>query len=621
MWGLYTSALYKRGVLCMQRRVRQQQNVYIFQNNTYHYFRQVIPADLRPKIARTEFRFSLRTPDRAIARRKAAYLSARIWDIFTALRKGERHIMALTAEEIQSLVKKWVEHELVDDEASRILSAQTDRSKATIDETRIDEVIESYDIGIINAREALATGRYSGVKDFADEILESNGFEASPGSTEYKQLCREILKGQIELCQLLKDRSLGIYPQTYTIETNKHSYEQTKAFTVNKAQIKISDAAKAYINDKKLHGSWRVRTEMEIKDKIGVLIELLGDIPMTEITQAKLKTLEQQFLTYPKNRTKNTKYRSMSIKDILRTGVPETERLSLRTVENYFIQLNTFFRWCKIMYELPEWLSEMLRTPKEAKKQDTRQSKAPFTTEDLRKIFTCYWYTATPNANIKTNGAQINAPRFWIPLMSLYSGARPEELAQLYLADFKKIDGVKCMEIKETIEDEDGNTHLVKRTKNQTSNRIIPLHDELLKLGFWEYVQELKKQGKTRLFEELKESGADKRIATAYSKWFNRHLVKDVGIQKETSKGKKCLYSFRHTFINYCVQNGIKDKYFEPLVGHATCGNEVTYRYYAKTVHPKILKMEVLDKIKFDVDLSHLQKSPFVREIKEKLEH
>ena len=106
----------------MQRQHQQRQNVYIFQNNTYHYFRQVIPADLRPKIAKTEFRFSLRTPDRATARRKAACLSARIWDIFTALRKGEKYMTALTAEEIQGLVKKWVEYELAEDEANRILT-------------------------------------------------------------------------------------------------------------------------------------------------------------------------------------------------------------------------------------------------------------------------------------------------------------------------------------------------------------------------------------------------------------------------------------------------------------------------------------------------------------------
>ena len=68
---------------------RQSQGVYIFQNSTYHYFRQVVPPDLRPAIKRTEFRVSLRTADKIIARRKAGCLSARIWDIFTALGRGD----------------------------------------------------------------------------------------------------------------------------------------------------------------------------------------------------------------------------------------------------------------------------------------------------------------------------------------------------------------------------------------------------------------------------------------------------------------------------------------------------------------------------------------------------
>lgn len=524
----------------------------------------------------------------------------------------------LTAEEIQGLVKKWVEYELAEDETSRILAAKTERGKASIDEDTLDETVYSYDMGAADAREALATGNYARVKDFADDILKDNGLEASPSSLEYKQLCHEILKGQIEICQILKERSLGQYQKSYTAKaSNDFTQKEQKEL---RARTTISDAAKAYIEDKTLHGNWRPRTEMEIKDKLGTLIELMGDIPLHEITQSKLKTLERQFLIYPKQRTKNPKYRGRTIKDIFKAGVPEEDRLSLRTVENYFIQLNTFFRWCKTIYELPDWLSEILTAPKKAKKQDTRQSKAPFTNEELKKIFGCFWYSETPNASLKAREAKIDPPRFWLPLMALYSGARPEELAQLYLSDFKIIDGVKCMHITDTLDDEDDKTLNVKKTKNQKSNRAVPLHDELLKLGLWEYVQELKTQGKTRLFEELKASGVDQRIAAAYSKWFNRHLTRDTGIPKETPGGKKCLYSFRHTFINYCVQHGIEDKYFEPLVGHATDGNDVTYSYYAKAIKPKTLKREVLDKISFDVDLSHLLKSPFVREAKGKSE-
>ena len=73
----------------MSNYTKQKQGVYIFQNSTYHYFRQVVPPDLRPAIKRTEFRVSLRTADKIIARRKAGCLSARIWDIFTALGRGD----------------------------------------------------------------------------------------------------------------------------------------------------------------------------------------------------------------------------------------------------------------------------------------------------------------------------------------------------------------------------------------------------------------------------------------------------------------------------------------------------------------------------------------------------
>ncbi|WP_418446680.1 DUF6538 domain-containing protein, partial [Cloacibacillus evryensis] len=66
----------------MQYAVKSSQTVYTFNQGCIIYFRQVVPADLRPLIRRSEFRASLATHDKRAAKRKAALLSARIWDIF-----------------------------------------------------------------------------------------------------------------------------------------------------------------------------------------------------------------------------------------------------------------------------------------------------------------------------------------------------------------------------------------------------------------------------------------------------------------------------------------------------------------------------------------------------------
>lgn len=596
---------------------RQSQGVYIFQNSTYHYFRQVVPIDLRPAIKRTEFRVSLRTADKITARRKAGCLSARIWDIFTALRKGDKRMTQLTAEQIQDLVKAWVEQELANDEAERVLQAKTVQSERVNLEKQAEREEQNKWLES-EAREALATGHYSFVKAGAEDILEANNLTVSPDSQDFKALCRELLRGQIELCKVLDMRNRGVYPTAYTPnEVNPYLYtSNVPDSNANKKQkVLISTAFKAYVEDKTLHGNWTPKTVLDVSDKVRAFIELLGDIKVCDISQERLRKTERLLLQYPKSRTKLKKYRELTIEQIKSMDIPESYRLSPKSIVNYLIQINGFLNWLKTMYELPDWISTIMTPPKLNKTVDTRNARDVFDTSDLVKIFNDPWYVKGSGKSFISGRriAPINGAKFWLPLMALFSGARIEELCQLYLADFKIIDGTKCYELSTDIEDEEGAVKKVKQLKNRASKRIIPIHDELLELGLWEYVQELREKGQNRVFEELSSSGAGGKYSTAFSKWFNRHLKKDLEIKGSKKTGAKVFYSFRHTFINYCVQHGIEDRYFERVVGHKVGGNEITYAHYAKAMSPKTLKAEVLDRIDYEIDLSCLKDNPFAR--------
>lgn len=593
---------------------RQSQGVYIFRNSTILYFRQVVPADLRPAIQRREFRISLRTPDRKLAKRHAAYLSARIWDIFSALRKGDRRMTELKSEQIQELVQKWAEEILSQDEAGRALARPTEPHGEEVETFGVNDYIES------EAREALGTNNYRLFKNGAMDILEENGLTAAPDSIEFKTLCREMIKAQIEICKVIKDRDRGIYPTTYTADASPNLYSgSVQKSNASKAQkTLISAAFKAYVDDKKAHGNWTASTGKSIADKVNVFIELLGDIKLCDITQSKLKAVETMLIKFPKNKNKSPKYRDLTIAEIKKLDIPEGDRMSLTTVNNYINQINGFLSWVKTMYELPDWLNVVMSTPRGDIMADTRKSKAVFSTEDLHKIFYNRWYV-TGGRGMTGLGRKRpqDGAKFWLPLMALFSGARLEELAQLYLSDFKIIDGVKCFELIEVIEDEEGNQIKAKSIKNAASRRVVPIHDTLLNLGLWEYVQELKAAGKQRLFEELKKNTATGKYSHDFSKSYNRHLKDFVGIQGDAKEGSKVFYSYRHTFINYCVQHRIPDALFERVVGHKVEGNQITYSHYAKALSPKILKADVLDKIDYGISFEHLKKNPFARERKE----
>ena len=84
------------------------------------YFRQIIPKDLRHCWGRSSIKLSLKTGNVVKAKRKAAVMSAMIWDIFTALRKGDGRMTGLSTEELRALANSWLKEILEADEIDRM---------------------------------------------------------------------------------------------------------------------------------------------------------------------------------------------------------------------------------------------------------------------------------------------------------------------------------------------------------------------------------------------------------------------------------------------------------------------------------------------------------------------
>jgi len=138
---------------------------------------------------------------------------------------------------------------------------------------------------------------------------------------------------------------------------------------------------------------------------------------------------------------------------------------------------------------------------------------------------------------------------FWLPLLALFTGARLEELGQLHPSDV----------IQESYDDENQISSLAwvikiknseengQALKNAGSNRRVPLHTELLDLGFLEFALTAQTEKRTRLFNEL---SADKygTETAQYSKWFGRYLRKVCKVEDK----RMTFHSFRHTFKDLC---------------------------------------------------------------------
>lgn len=146
---------------------------------------------------------------------------------------------------------------------------------------------------------------------------------------------------------------------------------------------------------------------------------------------------------------------------------------------------------------------------------------------------------------------------FWVPLIACFSGARLEEIGQLKQRDFKKGLGIRHLDYF-VIDNSEGNA-----TKTVTSNREVPLHPVLIRLGLLDYEASLSGPD-APLFPDLMRNKYGCLTAN-FSKWFGEFLRKDVGI---TDK-RKTFHSFRHGFATNWKMCELPEHIRFAIDGHA----------------------------------------------------
>ncbi|MDH4869317.1 site-specific integrase [Pseudomonas sp. BN515] len=143
---------------------------------------------------------------------------------------------------------------------------------------------------------------------------------------------------------------------------------------------------------------------------------------------------------------------------------------------------------------------------------------------------------------------------FWLPLIAAYTGARREEIAQLYVSDVRQQDnGQWFIRIIDDRPD--------KSVKTDSSRRDVPLHDDLIALGFLELVKG--KQADARVFPQLVKV-ADGFAGIVSKGW--RPLTQRWGIYRQ---GRNPLHAFRHTFKTLAREVGIPKEVSDWITGHA----------------------------------------------------
>jgi integrase len=141
--------------------------------------------------------------------------------------------------------------------------------------------------------------------------------------------------------------------------------------------------------------------------------------------------------------------------------------------------------------------------------------------------------------------------------------------------------------------------------KTPTSERVIPIHSELQKLGFLEYVAQRQRESeKAWLFPLV---APDQRGGLkAWSKWWGHYQRDHIGIEDRDM----VFHSFRHGFTDRARAAGVAEELRKALMGHSDAST-VSGGYGAKNMLHRwganVLR-EAIEKITYPgLDLSRVK--------------
>ena len=203
--------------------------------------------------------------------------------------------------------------------------------------------------------------------------------------------------------------------------------------------------------------------------------------------------------------------------------------------------LADFFEWAIGNGEAEANPFDGVRISKKSKLMEAVESYEPFTAHEIESIF---------NPTTYADYAIKSKPHFrWLPFLLLYTGARPNELAGLRLANIRQEQGIDYFALK--------------AGKNSNSIRKVPWHRVIAESSFPAYVAERREaEPDGQLFPMLRPSknGFAKNVARR----FNESYLPALRIDDPTHR----LYSFRASFITRMSELNVNTAMLMALVGH-----------------------------------------------------
>jgi integrase len=361
--------------------------------------------------------------------------------------------------------------------------------------------------------------------------------------------------------------------------------------------LSLEQAYARYMDDPTHRWSPSTRQAYETTRKFAVGI-IGGEVAIEALSRAHCRDYLNMLRYMPRNASKRFPKLSLKAASDLARERGDVELISAANANAHLANFSSFLNWAVNEEVIVRNPMRSLRLPDNVAKKDKRN---PFSTEQLRAIFNAPLYRGCQDGErgyAKVGEERPRNARFWVPLISLHTGMRLNEICQLDVTDVREVEGVHCIFVSERSLDGADD----KKLKTAASERLIPIHPALIACGFLPFVRQRQLARHKKLFHEI-DAGQHGKRAVAFSKWFTQFARSCGAYRSRTS-----FHSFRHNFRDELRAARIDHEIAMVLGGwSASGGGNSTSEAYGSGFRVGAL-FDAICRLRFSsLDLSHLK--------------
>ncbi len=450
--------------------------------------------------------------------------------------------------------------------------------KRPIDQLKQRELLDIARSRLAQAEEAAGRNDFMMVLRTARTLAHDAGLALDEDSAELRMLQEHLMGAFIDLHAAAVARLSG-QPQYEPRRVNLNTAVEAEAPGADPADRTLEELLTAYEADK--GPRWSGSTRKGVAPVFRLLRDVFPGRGVKSITREDARTVQELLKRLPLNLGRRKELAGLTVPQAVEKG----EALGLPTIQpktindGYLLHIASVFNWARKEQWVPSNPFEGLSVHDAVNDAERRSA---FSDDQLSTIL----HSGLWRAPWAPDGRK--AGDYWVPLLCLFHGLRNGEAAGLRVEDIGTDDGIPVLHLREYGE---------RKLKTAGSRATLPIHPQLLQLGFLDYVAARRGAEEFLLFPEgtVNQRG---QVGAKLGERFSA-FVKSLNLIGT----KLGMHSFRHSFEDGLRRAELAERTSSALSRRIEPGSGKAYGDGMSTRQ----KAEALAKVTYPgLDLSHL---------------